>query len=88
MQDARRGQPAWRPEHEVEILAGTPPGGGLDRSARALLAAIESARLLEVPARVVNVPGDGARKVWAHLEARAGDRTSCRSAPRTSRPTV
>jgi tripartite-type tricarboxylate transporter receptor subunit TctC len=25
----------WRPQREIEIVAGTPPGGGLDRAARA-----------------------------------------------------
>ena len=63
----------WRPEREIEIVAGTPPGGGLDRAARALLKAIESARLLKVPARVNNVPGDGARKCWEYLDQRRGD---------------
>ncbi|HXF66088.1 MAG TPA: tripartite tricarboxylate transporter substrate binding protein [Burkholderiales bacterium] len=71
MSSGRPGR--WRPEREIEIVAGTPPGGGLDRAARALLGALESNRLLEVAARVVNVPGDGARKCWAHLDARAGD---------------
>jgi len=64
---------AWRPQREIEIVAGTPPGGGLDRAARALLMAIESTRLLEVPARVNNVPGDGARKCWAYLAQRERD---------------
>ncbi len=63
----------WKPERELEIVAGTPPGGGLDRAARALLGAIESMRLLDVPVRVNNVPGDGARKCWAYLDRRAGD---------------
>lgn len=63
----------WRPQREIEIVAGTPPGGGLDRSARALLKAIESKRLLDVPAKVVNVAGDGGRKAWAYLARFAGD---------------
>jgi putative tricarboxylic transport membrane protein len=63
----------WKPEGAVEIIAGTPPGGGTDRSARALLRAIEANRLLDVPARVVNIPGDGGRKAWAHIAGRAGD---------------
>lgn len=63
----------WCPERGIEIVAGTAPGGGLDRAARALLETLEAARLLEVPVRVVNVPGDGARKCWEYLEARAGD---------------
>ncbi len=63
----------WRPEREIEIVAGTPPGGGLDRSARALAQAIEADRLLDVPVRVVNVGGDGGRKAWSHIERYAGD---------------
>ncbi len=64
---------SWRPQREVEIVAGTPPGGGLDRSARALVKAIESKRLLDVPARVSNVAGEGGRKAWAYLDQHPGD---------------
>ena len=64
---------AWKPEREVEIIAGTPPGGGTDRSARALLKSIEANRLLDVPAKVVNIAGDGGRKAWVHIAARSGD---------------
>ncbi len=27
----------WRPAREIELVAGTPPGGGQDRPARALI---------------------------------------------------
>jgi putative tricarboxylic transport membrane protein len=64
---------AWRPQREVEIVAGTPPGGGLDRSARALVMAIESKRLLDVRAKVSNVAGDGGRKAWAWVDRHPGD---------------
>jgi len=64
---------SWHPEREIEIVAGTPPGGGLDRSARALLKAVESDRLLDVPAKVNNVAGDGGRKAWAYLDRYPGD---------------
>jgi len=64
----------WTPEHAVTIAAGTPPGGGLDRVARALAAAIGDAGLLDVPLAVQNVPGDGARRVWTALvDAHPGD---------------
>lgn len=33
---------AWRPGRGLEIVAGTPPGGGLDRTARALARTIET----------------------------------------------
>ncbi|MEK6591844.1 MAG: tripartite tricarboxylate transporter substrate-binding protein [Pseudomonadota bacterium] len=72
----------WRPQREVEILAGTPPGGGLDRAARALAAAIEARKLLDVPVKVVNIPGDGARKVWRAVDERRGDaHVLCISSP-------
>ncbi len=57
----------WQPERGIDILAGTPPGGGLDRTARTLAAA------LNVANKVINIPGDGARRVWAGVDARAGD---------------
>lgn len=54
----------WRPTRTVQLVAGTPPGGGLDRVARSLQKAIEEGGLLDVPCEVVNVPGDGARRAW------------------------
>lgn len=64
---------SWIPERELDILAGTPPGGGLDRTAHALCDALVSEQLLPVPARVINLPGDGARRVWQALDARDWD---------------
>ncbi len=64
---------AWRPERPIEIIAGTPPGGGLDRTARALAMAIESLAVVEVPVTVINIPGDGSRKMWEYVDRRAGD---------------
>jgi putative tricarboxylic transport membrane protein len=63
----------WKPDREVEIIAGTPPGGGTDRSARTLLKAIEANHLLDVPAKVTNIAGEGGRKAWAHIATRGGD---------------
>jgi len=63
----------WKPAREIEIVAGTPPGGGLDRSARALLRAIAANRLIDVPAKVVNIGGEGGRKAWRAIRERAGD---------------
>jgi putative tricarboxylic transport membrane protein len=56
----------WKPERAVQIVAGTPPGGGLDRVARALAATLTEACLLDVAVEVLNVPGDGARRAWTH----------------------
>jgi putative tricarboxylic transport membrane protein len=63
----------WKPQRRIEVIAGTPAGGGLDRSARALVGAIEMNRLLDVPIGVVNIGGDGGRKAWLHMERCAGD---------------
>lgn len=63
----------WRPERAVEIVAGTPPGGGLDRSARALVKAIESRKLLDVRVTVNNLAGDGGRRAWTYLDRQRGD---------------
>jgi len=63
----------WRPDHAIEIVASTPPGGGTDRPARALLTAIAASRLLDVPATVVNIAGDGGRRAWRHIAGRGGD---------------
>lgn len=72
MQSSENG--AWRPEHGVTIVAGTPPGGGLDRVARSLAKVITESHLLDVSVEVVNVPGDGARRAWTHfVDQRPGD---------------
>ena len=57
----------WRPSRAVALVAGTPPGGGLDRVARSLAKVISDARLLDVAIEVVNVAGDGARRAWTHF---------------------
>ena len=64
---------AWHPEHEVELIAGTPAGGGLDRAARALVKAIDAQELVDVPVKVVNVSGEGSGKSWDLVHARPGD---------------
>jgi len=73
MTDDLRSPAAWAPERALTIAAGTPPGGGLDRVARALAEVMTDARLLDVPVNVLNVPGDGARRVWTHLDRSPGD---------------
>ena len=58
----------WRPDRAIEIIAGTPPGGGLDRTAHALAQAIESQALIDVPVKVINIAGDASRRIWAYLD--------------------
>jgi putative tricarboxylic transport membrane protein len=66
-------QTPWLPDGPLEIVAGTPPGGGLDRTARALQKAIDEEDLVDVPLTVKNVPGDGARKAWSYMDAHRGN---------------
>ncbi len=54
----------WKPDGPIRIAAGTPPGGGLDRVARALEKAIAATGRTESEIVVENVAGDGARRVW------------------------
>lgn len=63
----------WQPQHAIELVAGTPPGGGQDRPARALVQAIERLHLLQHPVHVVNMPGKGGGAAWDHLRAHPGD---------------
>jgi putative tricarboxylic transport membrane protein len=64
----------WTPQRALTLAAGTPPGGGLDRVARALEKAIVAAGAADVPVAVENVAGDGARRVWTEfVDAHPGD---------------
>lgn len=64
---------SWRPEHEIELVAGTPAGGGQDRPARALIKALESRRLVDVPVRLKNIPGRGGGNGWDYLAQHPGN---------------
>lgn len=64
---------AWRPQRALEIVAGTPEGAGLDRTARALARSIESLNAVDVPVHVLNMPGDASRRIWAYLDRHPGD---------------
>lgn len=57
----------WKPERPLEIVAGTPPGGGLDRVARAVVKAMAEGNLVDVPIEIKNIPGGGARRAWTHF---------------------
>jgi putative tricarboxylic transport membrane protein len=57
----------WHPDTTVEILAGTPPGGGQDRVARAM------ASVLPFACEVTNLPGRGGGNAWDALLESPGD---------------
>lgn len=62
---------SWRPAGEIEIIAGTPAGGGQDRAARALASALEETS--DIAVRVSNVPGRGGGNAWDVLCTHDGD---------------
>jgi putative tricarboxylic transport membrane protein len=62
-----------RPTRVVEIVAGTPPGGGQDRPARALIEVLEKHALVGQPVKLTNIPGRGGGNAWDYLRTKAGD---------------
>ena len=62
-----------RPTREVEIVAGTPPGGGQDRPARALIEVLEMHGLVGQPVKLTNIPGRGGGNAWDYLRTKSGD---------------
>ena len=56
---------AWRPQHEIELVAGTPPGGGQDRPARVLIGLMQER--LGVPIKLTNIAGRGGGNAWDYL---------------------
>jgi putative tricarboxylic transport membrane protein len=64
---------SWRPGRDIELIAGTPPGGGQDRPARALVDIFAARQLLDQPVRVINLPGKGGGAAWDYVLARPGE---------------
>jgi len=65
--------PVWQPQREIELVAGTPAGGGQDRPARALIRILESKQLIGVPVRLTNIPGRGGGQCVGLPDAAPGD---------------
>lgn len=63
----------WRPSRGVTLVAGTPPGGGQDRPARALVEVIAAHGLVGRPVEIVNKPGRGGGNAWDHLREHRSD---------------
>jgi putative tricarboxylic transport membrane protein len=63
----------WRPTREIELVAGTPPGGGQDRPARALIEVLTAHDLLGQPVKLTNIPGRGGGNAWDYLRTKSGD---------------
>ena len=70
---AARAQASWKPQKNVEIVVGTSPGGGQDRSARAVQRLLQDKNLIDVASTVVNKPGAGSALGYAYLNQHPGD---------------
>jgi putative tricarboxylic transport membrane protein len=65
--------PVWQPERGIELVAGTPAGGGQDRPARALIKRLAADHLVTQPIRLSNIPGRGGGNGWDYLRRQRGD---------------
>src|SRR4051794_4755867 len=63
----------WAPTREIELVAGTPAGGGQDRPARGLIELLRTQKLVGVPVRLTNIPGRGGGNAWDHIARFPGD---------------
>ena len=71
MAETAQTDAAWRPQHDIELVAGTPAGGGQDRPARVLIDLIKN--LVAVPLKLTNIPGRGGGNAWDYLAEHPGD---------------
>jgi putative tricarboxylic transport membrane protein len=71
MVEAASAGAGWRPQHEIELVAGTPAGGGQDRPARVLIGLLKD--LVGVPVKLTNIAGRGGGNAWDYLAGHPGD---------------
>ncbi len=63
-------QKAWKPDRPIEIIVGTDPGSGFDRTARLLQKIWQTTHLVEQPVTVVNKAGGFGAIGWAYMNQR------------------
>lgn len=66
-------QSTWKPERNIEIIVGSSPGTGTDRTARLMQKIWQEQKALSVTTTVINKPGAGGAVAWAYLTPKAGD---------------
>jgi putative tricarboxylic transport membrane protein len=63
----------WSPQRNVEIVVGFPPGGGFDKTARALERLLAANKLVNSSITVVNKPGGGQNIAYTYVSQRPND---------------
>jgi len=63
---------AWQPDRPIEIIVGTNPGSGFDRTARLLQKIWQSNHLVDKPVTVVNRPGGFGALGWGYMNLHRG----------------
>lgn len=63
----------WSPQRTVEIVVGYAPGGGVDRTARALERILTTNKLINTSISVVNKPGGNTTIAYAYVNQRPAD---------------
>ncbi len=64
-------QMAWKPGRNVEIVVGTNPGTGFDRTARVLQSVWKDQHVIDVPVTVLNKPGGAGVIAYHYVGQRA-----------------
>ncbi len=59
--------PGWKPDKNIELILGTPPGSPNDVVARTIQKILQHRKIVEVPVIVVNKPGGGLAVSWNYL---------------------
>ena len=63
----------WTPQKNVEIVAGSAPGGSNDKTARAMERILGAQKLVPTTLTVINRPGGGGSIAYTYVAQRAGD---------------
>jgi len=63
----------WTPQRNVDIVVGYAPGGGVDRTARALERLLTTNKLVNTSVAVVNKPGGNTNIAYAYVNQRNAD---------------
>jgi putative tricarboxylic transport membrane protein len=70
---ALAGAQGWMPQKNIEIVAGSAPGGSNDKTARAMERILVANRLVPTSVTVANRPGGGGSIAYTYVSQRPGD---------------